>query len=227
MILHNDGRRVQTVTLSVAGRSVDSFVAEAKQRIRAAVSLPAGTYVEFTGVAASEARSQRDLFLHSLIAGAGIFLLLSTVLGHFRNVFLLLINLPFALVGGLLTALAAGGVLSLGSMVGFVTVFGITLRNAIMMLSHYQRLVVVEGMTWGPETAVAGALDRLAPILMTAAVTGLGLLPLAVGSGAPGREIEGPMVVVILGGLTTYTALNLLVLPILALRYGRFHTSTE
>ena len=117
---------------------------------------------------------------------------------------------------------ATGGKLSLGSMVGFVTLFGITLRNSIMLISHYERLVAVEGMAWNLETALRGASDRLAPILMTALVTALGLLPLALGSGAAGREIEGPLAIVILGGLATSTALNLLVMPTLALRYGRF-----
>lgn len=106
--------------------------------------------------------------------------------------------------------------------VGFVTLFGITLRNSIMMLSHYEYLVTDEGMVWGPEAAVRGASERLVPILMTALVTALGLFPLAIGAGDPGREIEGPMALVILGGLLTSTALNLLVMPGLALRYGRF-----
>jgi Cu/Ag efflux pump CusA len=116
----------------------------------------------------------------------------------------------------------SGGNLSLGSLVGFVTLFGITLRNSIMLVSHYEHLVEAEGMVWGLDAALRGASERLAPILMTALVTGLGLLPLAIGSGDPGREIEGPMAIVILGGLVTSTLLNLLVLPTLALRYGMF-----
>jgi Cu/Ag efflux pump CusA len=111
--------------------------------------------------------------------------------------------------------------------VGFVTLFGITLRNSIMLISHYEHLVEAEGMVWGLDTALLGASERLAPILMTALVTGLGLLPLAIGSGDPGREIEGPMAIVILGGLVTSTVLNLLVLPTLALRYGRFEARTS
>src|SRR5262249_28731048 len=111
--------------------------------------------------------------------------------------------------------------------VGFVTLFGITLRNSIMLISHYQHLVQVESATWGLETALRGASERLAPILMTALVTGLGLLPLSLGSGDPGREIEGPMASVILGGLVTSTLLNLLVLPTLALRYGMFDVCRE
>ncbi len=227
VVLHNGARRVQTVTCNVAGRGVGSFVAAAKRQIRSAVSLPAGTYTEFTGTAEAEARSRRDLLVRSSLAGIGIVLLLSMVAGHYRNILLILLNLPFALVGGVLAALASGGILSLGSMVGFVTVFGITLRSSIMMFSHYEHLVAVEGMPWGPEAALRGASERLAPILMTALVTAFGLLPLAIGSGAAGREIEGPMAIVILGGLITSTALNLLVLPTLALKYGRFGKNVD
>ena len=154
-------------------------------------------------------------------------LLLSVVMRGYRNLLLLLLNLPFVLVGGVFAAWFTGGTLSLGSLVGFVTLFGITLRNSIMMISHYEHLVEVEGMEWGLEAALRGAAERLAPILMTALVTGLGLLPLALGSGDPGREIEGPMAIVILGGLLTSTVLNLLVLPTLALRYGKFGKSED
>jgi len=221
IILHQGAQRVQTVTCNVEGRDVTSFVNEAQSRISRLSSTP-GTYVEFAGTAAAQAQSRRDLLVHSLLAGLGIMLLLSVVMGNYRNLLLVLANLPFALVGGVLAAWATGGNLSLGSLVGFVTLFGITLRNSIMMISHYEHLVGVEGMTWGLNAALRGASERLAPILMTALVTGLGLLPLALGSGDPGREIEGPMAIVILGGLLTSTALNLLVLPALALRYGRF-----
>jgi Cu/Ag efflux pump CusA len=120
-----------------------------------------------------------------------------------------------------------GGWLSLGSLVGFVTLFGITARNSIMMVSHFEHLVAEEGMTWGLEAVLRGAAEHLAPILITALDTMFGLLPLAIGSGAPGREIEGPMAIVILGGLTTSTVLNLLVLPTLALRYGQFEGDNQ
>lgn len=221
IVLHEGARRVQTITCDVTGRNVNSFVAEAKARI-ARVSLPAGSYVEFSGTAAAQAQTTRDLLVHSALAGLGIVLLLSVVMGNYRNLLLVLLNLPFALVGGVLAVVLMGGQLSLGSMIGFVTLFGITLRNSIMMISHYENLVADEGMTWGWPAALRGASERLAPILMTALVTGLALLPLALGSGDPGREIEGPMAIVILGGLFTSTMLNLLVLPTLALRFGRF-----
>ncbi len=222
VVLHDGGRRVQTITLNVAGRSIDSFVQDAQRQIAAKVQLPAGTYTQFSGTATAQAQSWRDLLIHSLLAGIGIVMLLSIVLMNWRNLLLVLANIPFALVGGVLAVFATGGMLSLGSMVGFVTLFGITLRNSIMLISHYEHLVAVEDMGWGVETAMRGASERLAPILMTALVTALGLLPLAIGSGDPGREIEGPLAIVILGGLVTSTALNLLVLPTLALRYGRF-----
>src|SRR5205814_8231216 len=109
----------------------------------------------------------------------------------------------------------------------FVTLFGITLRNSIMMISHYEHLVLTEGVPWGFDAAIRGASERLVPILMTALVTGLGLLPLALRSGTPGREIEGPMAIVILGGLVTLTALNLLVLPAMAWRYARFEVISD
>ena len=221
MILHEGARRVQAVTCNVQGRDLGSFVAEARSRI-VHLSLAPGTYVEFAGTAAAQAQSYQDLLVHSLLAGLGIVLLLAVVMGNYRNLLLVLANLPFALMGGVLAAWVTGGNVSLGSMVGFVTLFGITLRNSIMMISHYEHLVGPEGMEWGIDAAIRGASERLAPILMTALVTGLGLLPLALGSGDPGREVEGPMAIVILGGLVTSTILNLLVLPSLALRYGRF-----
>ena len=226
-VLHQGARRVQTVTANVSGRDVGSFVADARQSIGAHVALPAGTYLEFAGAAQAQTQSRRDLMLHSALAGVGIVLLLSIVTRNSRNLALVLANLPFALVGGVLAVFATGGVLSLGSLVGFVTLFGITLRNSIMMVSHFEHLVEVEGRRWDRETAIEGAADRLVPILMTSLVTALGLLPLAIGMHAPGREIEGPMAVVILGGLLTSMALNLLVLPALALRYGRFEVARE
>jgi Cu/Ag efflux pump CusA len=192
------------------------------------VKFPAGVYVEFSGAAQEQAAAQRELLLHSLVAAAGIILLLAMVFRKASHLLLVLANLPFALVGGVLAIFLTGFLsgdgpsLSLGTLVGFVTLFGITMRNSIMMISHFEHLVNEEHLPWGIETALRGATERLVPILMTAIVTALGLLPLAIGSGEAGREIEGPMAIVVLGGLVTSTLLNLLVLPTLALRYGRF-----
>jgi CzcA family heavy metal efflux pump len=195
---HESAQRLQQVTCNVEGRDVASFSAEAKRKI--------------------EAQAKRELLVHSLLAGAGIVFLLALLFGSGRNLLLILSNLPFALVGGVLAVFATGGLLSVGSLVGFVTLFGVTMRNSIMMISHFDHLVREEGLTWGLEAAIRGASERLLPILMTALVTALGLLPLAIGTGEAGREIEGPMAIVILGGLTTSTVLNLLVLPTLAKR---------
>ncbi len=222
IILHDGARRVQTITCRVQGRSVSSFVTQAEKELSSRLQLPPGTYIDFAGTAQEQARTNRDLFVHSVLAALGIILLLSIVTVSYRNLVLTLLNLPFALAGGIIAVLVTGGILSIGSLVGFVTLFGITLRNSIMLISHYEHLVKVEGMSWELETAVRGASERLAPILMTASVTALGLLPLALGSGTAGREIEGPMAQVILGGLLTSTVLNLIVLPTLSLRYGRF-----
>ena len=221
-VLHEGARRVQTVTANVTGIDVPSFVQAAKSAIAEKVQLPSGTYIQFTGTAEAQSRSQRDLIFNSLTAGVGIILLLSIVTRNWRNLLLILANLPFALVGGVLAVFLTGGLLSLGGMVGFVTLFGITLRNSILMVAHYEHLVEAEGMPWELKTAIKGASDRLIPILMTSIVTGLGILPLAIGRDDPGREIQGPMAIVILGGLMTSMALNLLVLPTLALRHGRF-----
>jgi len=200
-------------------------VKAAKAAIAEKLQLPSGTYIQFAGTAEAQARSQRDLVFNSLIAGVGIILLLSIVTRSWRNLLLILANLPFAVVGGVLAVFLTGGLLSLGGMV--VTLFGITLRNSILMIAHYEHLVEAEGMQWELKTAIKGASNRLIPILMTSIVTGLGILPLALGRDDPGREIQGPMAIVILGGLLTSMALNLLVLPTLALRYGRFETAHD
>ena len=228
-ISHDGNRRRQTVTCNPHGVDVTTFTATAQKAVAAQVSLPRGVYLEFSGASAARAAAQRQLLLHSALAAMGILILLSVAFCNWRHLLLVLANVPFALVGGVLAVWLISlfsepgeGALTLGAMVGFVTLFGITMRNSIMMISHFEHLVNEEGMTWGLEAALRGAAERLVPILMTALVTGLGLLPLALGSGEAGREIEGPMAIVILGGLVTSTALNLLVLPTLALRYGRF-----
>jgi Cu/Ag efflux pump CusA len=228
-ILHEGARRRQTVTCAAVGRDVGSFVDEARRQIKAKVTLPSGTYVVFSGAAQAKEKAQRELLVHSAIAAVGILLLLSIVFHSGRNLILVLLNVPFALVGGVLAVWlnarfgdSESSSLTIGSLVGFVTLFGITTRNSIMMISHFEHLVKEEGLAWGLETVIRGACERLVPILLTATVTAFGLLPLALGSGEAGREIEGPMAIVILGGLVTSTALNLLVLPTFALRYAHF-----
>jgi Cu/Ag efflux pump CusA len=225
-IPHEGTRRRQVIGCNVAGRDLSSFVEEVQGTIRSRVKLPSGSYFSIGGASQARATARREILIYSLLAGAGIFILLSVVFRRLRNMLLILANLPFALVGGVVAVLLSGGNLSVGSLVGFVTLFGITMRNSIMMISHFEHLVYYEGETWNLHAAVRGASERLTPVLVTAIVTALGLLPLAIGSGAAGREIEGPMAMVILGGLATSTVLNLLVLPALAMRYGKFvHSS--
>ena len=221
-ILHAGSKRIQTVTANVQNRDLDNFNGELKKRIKTDVLLSAGNYIEFTGEAEANAQSREDLMVHSLLAIVAIFLMLYIAFGRLRNLLLTFANLPFALIGGVLAALFTGGWLSLGSLVGFVTLFGITLRNSIMMVSHFQHLVDEEYCDWNLETCIRGATERLPSVLMTALVTALGLLPLAIGSGQPGREIEGPMATIIVGGLISSTILNLLILPTIMLHYGRF-----
>ncbi|MGB8275628.1 MAG: efflux RND transporter permease subunit [Alphaproteobacteria bacterium] len=222
VILHSGAQRLQTVTCNVVGRDLNSFFEEIKDRIHAEVDLPPDIYLEFTGAAVAQAKSRTDLIIHSLIAGAGIMALLYVALRRFRNMSLVLVNLPFSLVGGVLAALYTGGWLSVGSLVGFVTLFGITLRNSIMLVSHYQHLVDVEDLPWNLQTAIRGSQERLPSILITALVTALAMLPIAVNSDNPGREIMGPMATIIIGGLASSTILNLLILPAIMVRFGRF-----
>jgi len=226
-VLHEGGKRVQTIACNMTSGTTPAQFVAAGRKVVASLDLPPGTYVQFAGSADEEARSRRDLMIHSLVAVLGIAMLLWIVLGNARNLALIGANLPFALVGGVLALVITRQPLSIGATVGFVTLFGITLRNSIMMLSHYEHLVTREGETWGVHAAMRGASERLVPILMTSIVTALGLFPLALAADSPGREIEGPMAIVILGGLATSTALNLLVLPTLALRFGKFGDAAE
>jgi CzcA family heavy metal efflux pump len=198
-ILHDGARRRQTITCHPT-RDVQSFVADARRILAARVSLPPGVYLEYAGAAEAQKAATRELLLHTAIAAVGILLLLGIVLGHWRNLLVVLANLPFALAGGVLIIYGAkisgaGGLgsLTMGSLVGFVTLFGVTTRNAIMLLSHCEHLVAQDGLPWNLATATRAASERLVPILMTATVTALGLLPLALKSGEAGCEIEGPM----------------------------------
>lgn len=225
-ILHAGAKRIQTITANVVGRDHALALDEIKQVIRTKLQLHPSNYLEFTGEAEANAKSRKDLIVQSLLAGVAIFLMLYIAFGRMRNLLLTFINLPFALIGGVIAAFFTGGWISVGSLVGFVTLFGITLRNAIMMVSHFQHLVDEEGYEWNLETCIRGASERLPSVLMTALVTALGLLPLAAGSGEPGREIEGPMATIIVGGLVSSTILNLLILPTMMLHFGKF-TKTE
>ena len=221
-VFRDGAQRRLAVTCNVRGRDLVSFVKELKEKINREIDFPQGTYPVVSGAFEAQQTAQQELFMYGLMAMIGVIIILSFAMGNRQNLVLVLANLPFALVGGVIAVFLTGGWLSLGALVGFVTLFGISTRNSIMMVSHFEHLVQVEGHEWSLTTAVEGAIDRFSPVMMTALVTALGLAPIAIKFGEPGHEIEGPMAVVILGGLLTSTVLNLLVLPSLALKFGRF-----
>ncbi|MEP6829952.1 MAG: efflux RND transporter permease subunit [Rhizomicrobium sp.] len=218
-VTHEGGQRFDSVTFNVSGRSLQATVNDAKGRI-VALKFPAGVYVEFSGAAAAQQAAQIQMLLYTAFALILIGLILFVCFRWRAHTWLVLVNLPFSLIGSVAAIAVTGVGLSLGATVGLVTVFGVSARNAILLLAHYEHLVDNEGADWAPVTVLRGAQERLIPILMTAAVTGLGLMPLALGMNQPGQEIEGPMAVTVLGGLVSSTLLNLVVLPALAERFG-------
>jgi Cu/Ag efflux pump CusA len=208
------------VTCNVSGRDLGSVAREIEAKVRE-LSFPREYHPEFLGEYAAREESRRRLLALSAVSLIGILLLLHVDFQSWRLTALVALTIPFALVGGVAGAWLQGGTLSLGSLVGFVTVLGIAARNGIMLVSHYRHLEEVEGMPFGPELVLRGSEERLTPILMTALATGLALVPLVVGGNKPGQEIEYPMAVVILGGLATSTVLNLFLLPPIFAAFGR------
>jgi CzcA family heavy metal efflux pump len=212
-------RRID-VTCDVAGRDLGAVVADIRHAV-AGVPFPVGHHAEILGDYASRSAARSRLLWLSLLSVVGIGIVLHADFRSARVMAFLVATLPFALVGGVIAVVVTGGVISLGSLVGFVTVLGIAARNGIMMVSHFRHLEREEGMSFGEELVVRGAMERVVPIAMTALATGLALVPLIVSGAKPGSEIEYPMAVVILGGLVTSTLLNLLLVPALYLSFGR------
>ena len=226
VIKREDASRRIDVGANVRGRDLGA-VADDVERILADVEYPREYHAEVLGEYAERQAADQRLLGFAAAAAIGIFLLLNIALRSWRLASVSFLTLPTALVGGVLAAFAAGGTISLGSLVGFFTVMGIAVRNGIMLISHYQHLEREEGEPFGPGLILRGARERLAPILMTALATGLALVPLVILGDIPGHEIEYPMAVVILGGLVTSTLLNLLVVPALYLRFAeRGRTAT-
>jgi CzcA family heavy metal efflux pump len=212
--------RYLDVGAAVSGRDLGAVVNDINKKL-AAVHLDRGYHVELLGEYRERQAAQGRLLQSSLIAGVAILLLLQASFRRWRLAALAFLSLPMALVGGVLAAWVGGGIISLGSLVGFFTVFGIAARNGILLINHWQHLEEQEGMSFGPALVLRGARERLSPILMTSLATGLALVPLVVLGNRPGHEIELPLAVVVLGGLVTSTLLNLVILPSLYLRWGR------
>jgi CzcA family heavy metal efflux pump len=219
-ITRENGSRRIDVTSNVRGRDLGAVARDIQAQL-AGLSFPQGYYAEVLGEYAERQESSTRLTLLGIIAVAAIFLILLADFGSGRVATLVFLTLPFALVGAIVAAFLTGGVLSLGSLVGLVTVIGISARNGIMLISHYRHLELEEGMAFGRDLILRGSEERLAPILMTALATGLALVPIVLGGTRAGYEIEHPLAVVILGGLFTSTLLNLFIVPALYLKYGR------
>jgi CzcA family heavy metal efflux pump len=226
-VVERDGatRRID-VGGNVRGRDLGAVVRDVQERLKS-VTFPLGYDAELLGEYAERQAAVERLFLLAIGAAVGVFLLLQAAYRSWRLASLTFLVLPSALVGGLLAAFVGGGIISLGSLVGFFTVLGIAARNGIMLINHYQHLEAFEDETFGPAMILRGARERLSPILMTALATGLALVPLVVLGDLPGHEIEHPMAIVILGGLITSTLLNLFIVPSLYLRFGRRRVSSS
>jgi len=219
LIDHEDGLRRQIVVASPKGADQAGYAKSARNAIAAKIALPPGVFLHFGGVAEAHAAATRELLLHSFAAFVLIVLMLSLAFGRARHVLIVLLALPSTLIGGVAAVALTGGTLTLGAMVGFVALFGMAARNAILLVSHYDHLVWEEGQVWGLGAALRGAEERLTPVLLTSLLTGLALLPVALQLHQPGHEIEGPMAVVILGGLVSSTLVSLLLIPPLAARW--------
>jgi Cu/Ag efflux pump CusA len=219
LVDHQDGLRRQIVVASPTRADQAGFAAAARNAVAAKVQLPPGVYLRYGGAAEAQAAAAHELLLHSAAAFVLIVLLLALAFGSSRHVLLVLLALPSTLIGGVAAVAITGGTLTLGAMVGFVALFGMAARNSILLVSHYDHLVIEEGQPWNLATALRGAEERLTPVLLTALLTGLALFPVAVQLHQPGHEIEGPMAVVILGGLVSSTLVSLLLIPPLAARW--------
>jgi CzcA family heavy metal efflux pump len=215
----NQSRKIN-IQANVSGRDLGAVARDVEQAIKK-IDFPLEYNAQLLGEYVERQAAQQRILYVGVVAVIAIFFLLQASFGNWRLATLTFLTLPWALIGGVAGAFIGGGILSLGSLVGFLTVLGIATRNGIMMISHYQHLETHEGETFGPGLVLRGAKERLSPILMTALATGLALVPLVIAGNIPGHEIEHPMAIVILGGLVTSTLLNLFVVPTMYLRFGK------
>ncbi len=219
-ISREDGRRQITVSFNVAGGDLVGVVDAARQGVADDVDMPEGYFANFGGQYERAREASTILILVTLLAMVGIFVALIMGLNSSRDAVLVLLNLPLALIGGVVGVFALDGILSVASLIGFITLFGIATRNGLLLITHIRHLHLREGVDDIMKAVKQGAMERVSPIVMTALASGLGLLPLAMQAGQPGGEIQGPMAVVILSGLVTSTILNMIVIPALYLRFG-------
>ncbi|MBI2832897.1 MAG: efflux RND transporter permease subunit [Acidobacteria bacterium] len=220
-VMRENVQRRIVVQSNVTGRDLRSVVKDIQARVAQHVAMPRGYHVEYGGQFESEAQASQQLLWLSMGVVIAIFFILSSAFGSPRDGLLIMLNLPLALIGGVVGVYLAGGVLSVASIVGFITLFGIATRNGIMLVSHIRHVQAHEGVTDFRTAVVRGATERLVPILMTALAAGLALVPIALSAGQPGSEIQAPMATVIMFGLLSSTTLNMVVVPILYERFGR------
>ena len=213
-------QRKIVVMANVAGRDLASVVADIRSKVDANVKLPTGYHIEYGGQFESAAEATKVLSILSALVLVGIFMLLYLAFHSARDAAVVMINLPLALIGGVLGMFVSGGIMSVATLIGFITLFGIATRNGVMMIAHIRHLHETEPLLKPVELVVRGATERLVPILMTALAAGLALVPLALAAGEPGSEIQSPMAIVILFGLFSSTLLNMIVVPALYLRFG-------
>ncbi|OFV95499.1 MAG: multidrug transporter AcrB [Acidobacteria bacterium RIFCSPLOWO2_02_FULL_61_28] len=214
-------QRKIVVQCNVAGRDLRSVVNDIERRVQSSVQLPRGYRIEYGGQFESEARASQRLLWLGVLVVIGILVILFTAFDSLRDALIIMANLPLALIGGAAGVFVAGGVLSVASIIGFITLFGIATRNGIMLISHVRHLMTAEGVQDLRQAVITGASERLAPILMTALTAGLALIPVALGMGKPGSELQAPMAIVILFGLLSSTALNMIVVPSIYARFGK------
>ena len=220
-VTREDVQRKIVVSCNVVSEDLRGVVEQIQRSIEADVELPDGYRIEYGGQFESEARATRRLLILGALAIVGIIVLLTTALKSSADALIVICNLPLALVGGVVGLYAGGGVLSVASLIGFITLFGIAVRNGIMLLAHIRRLMVEEGVEELRQAVIRGSSERLAPILMTALSTGIALLPVALGIGKTGSEIHAPLALVVLFGLLSSTLLNMLVVPTVFWRWHR------
>lgn len=220
-ILRENAKRRIVIGSNVAERDLGSVAQEIQQKIAAQVSLPEGYFIEYGGQFEATREATRTLSLLTFFSLIAIFFLLIKALGDWRSALQVMINIPLALIGAVIALLLSGGVFSIATLVGFISLVGITSRNGIMMISHYLHLMREEGEDFTEEMIIRGSLERLVPVMMTALTAGLSLLPLAIAADAPGKEILHPLAVVVLGGIITSTLLDQIVTPAVFYKFGR------